>query len=106
MNITGTLLLPVFGMFVILLAITGLYGILVSRNFIRVLIGLEILIKGVTLLLVVAGFVSGRLALAQALVITLIVIEVVVITVAAGLVLGVFRHRQSLDVTAVQQMKG
>ncbi len=78
-----------------LLFTTGLYCILVSRNMIRVLIGVELLTKSVTLLLVLAGAVTGRMALAQALVITLIVMEVVAMVVAAGLVLGVYRHTGS-----------
>ena len=51
------------------------------------LIGLEILTKAVTLLIIVGGYVTGQMALAQALAITLIVIEVVVIVVAAGIVI-------------------
>jgi NADH-quinone oxidoreductase subunit K len=95
-----------FLVFVILLVTTGLYCIIVTRNFIRVLIGMEILTKSVTLLLIIAGYVTGNPGLAQAYVITLIVIEVVVITVAAGLILGVFNHTHSLDVTKLRNLKG
>ena len=64
----------VSGLFVVLLFVIGIYCVLLTYNLIRALIGLEILVKAVTLLLVVAGYVSGREALAQSLVITLIVI--------------------------------
>jgi NADH:ubiquinone oxidoreductase subunit K len=79
------------------LAVAGLYCLLVSRNLIRVLIGVELLIKALTVLLVLFGFVTGRTALAQSLVITLIVIEVFFITIACGVVLSLYRHTQTLD---------
>lgn len=95
-----------FGIFIIMLFIIGIYSILVTNNLLRVLIGLEVLIKGVTLLLVVAGYISGHTALAQAMVITLIVIEAVIVTVAMGVVLGIFRHNNSLDVRNIRRLKG
>ena len=99
-------LLPLFGLFIVLLFIIGLYCVLVTRNFIRVLIGLEILTKAVTLLIILAGYVSGHVALAQSLAITLIIIEVVVIVVAAGVIIAVYKQNKSLDVTLLRNMKG
>ncbi|MHB9155992.1 MAG: NADH-quinone oxidoreductase subunit K, partial [Endomicrobiales bacterium] len=60
----------------------------------------------VTLLIIVAGYVTGRVALAQALAITLIVIEVVVVVVAAGIILNVFRQTNSLDARNLKTIKG
>ncbi len=97
---------PVFGAFIVLMFITGIYCVMVAHNFIRVLIGLEILTKGVTLLIILAGYVTGRVALAQALAITLIVIEVVVIAVASGVIVSVFKRNHSLDVTMLRNLKG
>ncbi len=95
-----------FMIFIILLFVTGIYCILTTRNFIRVLIGLEILTKAVTLLIVLAGYCCGRTALAQAYAVTLIVVEVVIIAVAAGIVIGVFRANNSLDVARLRNLKG
>ena len=92
--------------FIILLSVTALYCILFSRNLIRMLIGLELLIKAVTLLIALAGYITGHMALAQTMIITLIVIEVVVIAVAAGIVIGAHAHNQSLDVRALRNLKG
>lgn len=91
---------------VIMLFLIGLYCIFVTYNLVRALIGLEILIKAVTLLIIVVGYVSDHLALAQSFVITLIVIEVVFITVAAGVVIGLRRHNQSLDVRKIRELRG
>ena len=92
--------------FIILLAVTALYCILFSRNLIRILIGLELLIKAVTLLIALSGHITGHMALAQSMIITMIVIEVVVIAVAAGIVIGAHRHNQSLDVRTLRKLKG
>lgn len=92
--------------FVMLLAVAAFYCILFSRNLIRILIGLELLIKAVTLLIALAGYITGHMALAQTMIITLIVIEVVVIAVAAGIVIGAQRHNQSLDVRTLRNLKG
>ncbi len=95
-----------FGIFISMLFIIGLYCVLATFNLVRALIGLELLIKAVTLLLVVAGYISNNLALAQALVITLIVIEVVVMAVAMGIVLGIHSHNSSLDLRKLKNLKG
>ena len=92
--------------FAVLLIITALYCILASRNLIRILIGLELMTKAVTLLLAVGGYVSGQMALAQTFIVTLIVIEVVVIAVAAGIVIGSYNHNNDLDASKLNNLKG
>ncbi len=91
---------------IIMLFTVGFYCILVTRNMIRVLIGLEILTKAVTLLFVLMGYITKQVALAQAFVITMIVIEVVIIVVAGGVILSVYRHDESLDVRNLRNLKG
>lgn len=92
--------------FIIAIFIIGLYCILATYNLIRALIGLELIIKAVTLLIILAGYISGQAALAQALVITLIVVEVVLIAVAVGVVLGIYGHNNSLDAREIRKLKG
>jgi len=91
---------------IIMLFTVGFYCILITRNLIKALIGLEILTKAVTLLFVIVGYVTHHEALVQALVITLIVIEVVVIVVAGGVILSVYRHEESLDARSLRKLKG
>jgi len=106
MNMDVMQLFWITGLFVLLLGVVGAYCVLMTRNLVRALIGLEILVKAVTLLLVVAGYVSGHEALAQSLVITLIVIEVVVMTVAVGVVFGIRGNTGSLDTRHIRNLKG
>ena len=95
----------VFAVSAALIFITGFYSILAGHNLLRTLIGVELLIKAVTLLLVVCGYISGHIALAQSLVITLIVVEVVFITIAVGVVLGIHRHYGSLDARNIRKLQ-
>jgi NADH:ubiquinone oxidoreductase subunit K len=92
--------------FFALLLLDGLWLMLATRNLVRILIGIEILMKSVTFFLIAAGVLTGRLALAQSLVITVIVIEVVVVVVIAGVILGFFRKHDSLGVGNTRDMKG
>jgi NADH:ubiquinone oxidoreductase subunit K len=95
-----------FTAFISMLAAAAIYCILTTKNLIRILIGVELLTKAVTLLIILGGYVTARPALAQALVIALIIVEVVVIAVAAGLVIGIFRHNGSLDTRNIKNLKG
>ncbi len=99
-------LLLSYGLFIIMLFVIGFYCILVTYNLIRALIGAELLFKAVTLMIIVAGYVSGHIALAQSLIITLIVIETVVITVAVGVVIGIRKYNESLDTRKIRNLKG
>ena len=95
-----------YGLFVILLLITGIYCIIATYNLLRVLIGIELLVKAVTLLLIVVGYANGHTALTQSLVVTLIVIEVVIMVVATGVILGIHSYTKKLNVKDIRNLKG
>ena len=92
--------------FIALLLFIGFYAMLASANIIRQLIGLEIVTKAAMLAVISAGALTNNLPLAQAIVITMIVIEVVVVT--AGLALLVKNHRLSglADIWKLNSLKG
>lgn len=92
--------------FIPVVFIAGLYYLIVTRNLIRMLIGVELLSKAATLLLILAGNVTGQTGLAQSLVITLIVIEVVVMVVAAGVIISIYNHNGTLDSRLLRNLKG
>ncbi len=91
---------------VALMFFAGVWCLLFSRNLIRLIIALEVLSKGATLFLILAGVDSGDMATIQAFVITLIIIEAVIAVAAAGIVLGIFRHTGSIDVRKIRNLKG
>ncbi len=95
-----------FSIFIILLFIIGFYCLLVTQNLVRALIAVEILMKAVTLFIIVSGNLSGRPAFAQALVVTLIVVETVAIAVAMGIVLSIYGNNRSLETDNLRNLKG
>lgn len=88
------------------LVATGLYALLAKRNLIRLFIGIEVIGKGVTLLLLATGFVRDNILLAQALVVTYIVIEVSLVATALAIIINVYRHTKSLDIRKLAKLKG
>jgi len=95
-----------FSIFIILLFVIGFYCILVSFNLIRGIIGLEILVKGATLLIIVSGYVCDCVALAQAIVINLIVIEIVIMVIAGGIAFWAYRYNKTIDPRRLSNLRG
>ncbi|MFA7009489.1 MAG: NADH-quinone oxidoreductase subunit K [Elusimicrobiales bacterium] len=92
--------------FITLIFFAGLYGMLVSRSLLRQFIGLEIMSKSCLLGIMSVGTKTGEPALAQALIITMIVIEVVVVAAGLALLVKNFRVSGSADVWALNNLKG
>jgi multisubunit Na+/H+ antiporter MnhC subunit len=99
-------LFRVFIIFITLLTVAGLYCVIRSFNLVRALIGVEILLKVATLFIILAGYLTGNTATAQSLVMTLIVIEVVVMVVAGGFIVNIFRHTRTISSKDIMELKG
>jgi NADH-quinone oxidoreductase subunit K len=83
----------------------GMYGLLITRNLIKVVVALQILGKGALLALVAAGAVSGKINLGQSLAVVVIVVDTVVAVVALALALQVKRRMGTLDVKELSTLK-
>ncbi len=92
--------------FAVGLVALGLYAVVSRESLIRVLLGLEIMGKGVALSFVTAGFALDQLGTAQAIVFTVIVIEVVVTAIALALMVRLQRRTGRLDVGAMRRLSG
>ena len=102
-------MMPIFTAILIaalLVIITGFFCLTQTRNLLRVIIGVEVAMKGVTLLLAFAGYINGNYDLAQAFIITMIVMEVVVAVVAAGIAVRVYEKNDSLDIRKLTKLQG
>lgn len=98
-----------FGMFLIaalLLLAIGFYSIVVTRNLMRILLSVEILTKAVTLLMIGAGYLTGNMGTAQAYVVTIIVLEVMILVIATGIVFGIYKKNGDLDAGKLTNLKG
>ena len=84
---------------------TGLLGLLVTRNLIKVVVGLQILVKGAMLALVLAGHLSGQIQLGQSMALTVIVADTIVSVVALALAVQVRRQFGTLDLRALSTLR-
>ncbi len=95
---------------IIILIVAGAFfaigiGSLIARcNLIKMVIGLEFLGKGVSLLFVLGGFLSGDTGVSQAVVFTLIAIEAVVAGLALALVILARRVWKTFDIAAISRL--
>lgn len=84
----------------------GLYGLLVLRNLIKIVIALQIMVKAAMLALVAAGSASGQVNLGQSLAVTVIVADTIVAVVGLALAVQVQRHFGTLDVKELSSLRG
>jgi len=84
----------------------GFYGLLVSRNLIKLVIALQILVKAVLLGLVAAGEAIGQINLGQSMASTVIVIDTIVAVIGIALAVQVRRTMGTLDVNKLASLRG
>lgn len=84
----------------------GVYGIVVTRNLMRIILSVEVLTKAVTLVMIGAGYETGKMGMAQSFVITIIVIEVMLLVIATGILFGAFKNNGSLMTDQLNNLKG
>lgn len=97
--------LQIFIVGVLALVGVGLYGLLAVRNLIKVIVALQITVKGVLLALVAAGNAAGQPNLGQSLAATVIVADTVVAVVGLALAVQVRRHVGTLDTRALSSLQ-
>ncbi len=91
---------------IVLLFLIGLFCLLTRRNIIKQVIGLKIMLQGVTLSLVHAGQMCGDVRLAETMIISALVVETIVIAIALALIVNVFHHYLSGDVDHLDRLRG
>ncbi|MBN2615593.1 MAG: NADH-quinone oxidoreductase subunit K [Bacteroidales bacterium] len=107
----------------ILVMLIGLYGALVKKSLLKVVIGLSVMESGLNLLIVALGYLKGGTApifsegflngsnkimvdpVPQALVLTAIVIGFGVTAVALSLVIRLYRHHGTLNIDEIRNLK-
>ncbi len=101
-----TLILIVCFMGTIGLSAVGFYGLLASRNLIKIVVALQILVKAALLGLVAAGNYNGQINLAQSLALTVIIADTIVAVMGVALAVQIRRRMHTLDVRALSNLKG
>ena len=83
----------------------GLIGFMARRNLIVMFLCTELMFQGVTINLIALGHYHGNLA-GQSFVIFVLVIAAAEASLALGLVVLLFRQRNTLDADAWRELKG
>lgn len=83
---------------------TGLYCLVARGNLIKMVMGIELLGKGVSLLFVLGGYLAGNTGVSQAVVFTLIAIEAVVAGLALAFVILARRFWKTFDIAVISRL--
>ena len=84
----------------------GFYGLMASRNLIKIVVALQILVKGALLGLVAAGSANGQIDLSQSMALTVIVADTIVAVMGIALGVQIRRRAGSLDVANLSRLRG
>lgn len=90
---------------VCILAGIGFYGLLASRNLIKIIVAMQILTKSAVLALVAAGTSAAQINLSQSLAITVIVVDTIVAAVGLAVAVQVRRRFGSLDAANLSTLR-
>lgn len=83
----------------------ALYALLTARNLIKVIVALQILVKGAMLALVLAGRLRGEENLGQSLALTVIVADTIVAVVGLALAVQVRKLFGTLDIKSLTTLR-
>lgn len=83
----------------------GIYGLLMSRNLMKVVVSLQILVKGAMLALVLAGAQNGQVQVGQSMALTVIVADTIVAVVALAMSVQIRRRVGTMDLKALTKLR-
>ena len=106
MNLESLILFKLYIIMMPILFIIGMFAIMTTKNIVAIIIGIEIMTKGVTLLLATSGYFSGKPEITQNFIIVMIIIEVVILTIASGLIVNIAKKYDSLSTKNIRNLKG
>ena len=83
----------------------GIYALLTMRNLIRIIVALQLLVKSVILFVILAGNITGQMALAQSMAATVIVADTIVAVLGMALAVQIKRKTNSLDTKDIASLR-
>jgi NADH:ubiquinone oxidoreductase subunit K len=99
----GQFLIPLTAISLFLL---GWICLLTQRNALKQVIGLKILLQGVSFLVIWIGSQTGNIYLAQVMVISALVVEAMVISLALSMIVSIFRDIPDGDIDQLRELRG
>ena len=96
--------------FIVFLAIlslagVGFYCLLFTRNLIKVVVALQLIVKGVVLAFILSGYINSDQSTAQTMALTVIVTDTIVAVVGLALAVQIRLRTGSLDVKNLSKLK-
>jgi len=88
------------------LFILGWICLISQRNAFKQVIGLKIMLQGVTLALVMAGKLQENMNLAQTMVISALIVETLIIALALAMIVSIFRNIPDGDIDLLRKLRG
>ncbi len=99
-NIPTIIITAVIGLFGI-----GFYSLLMTRNLIRVVVALQIIVKGAVLALVLVGSMVNQPGTGQSMALTVIVADTIVAVLGMAFAVQVKRRNGTLDLNDLSSLK-
>jgi len=90
----------------LLIMMLGVYLLFMYRNLLRLIVGVELLAKGITLLFLGAGFFRQEIGFIQSLIVTFIIVETVLAAIMLALVIRAHKIYGSLDIRLLSKLRG
>jgi len=83
----------------------GFYGLLISRNLIKLVVALQIIVKGAILALVAAGHMTDHVNVSQSCALTVIVADTIVAIIGLSFAVQVRQQLGTLDIHKLSKLK-
>jgi multisubunit Na+/H+ antiporter MnhC subunit len=90
----------------LLVMMLGVYMLILYRNLLRLIIAVEIVAKGVTLIFLAAGIYRQDIGFIQSLVVTFIIVETVLAAIMLALAVRAHKIYGSLDIRNLSKLRG
>ncbi len=84
----------------------GIYCLLITRNMIRLVVGLQILAKAAMLALILVGKMRGQPSIGQSMALTVIVADTIIAVIGLALAVQIKRRLGTLDLNDLSTLKG
>lgn len=84
----------------------GMYSILITRNMIRIVVGLQLMAKGAMLALILVGQMKGQPSIGQSMALTVIVADTIIAVIGLALAVQIKRRIGTLDLNDLSSLKG
>jgi NADH-quinone oxidoreductase subunit K len=90
----------------LLVMMLGVYMLILYRNLLRLIIAVEIVAKGVTLIFLSAGIYRQDIGCIQSLIVTFIIVETVLAAIMLALAVRAHKIYGSLDIRNLSKLRG